>query len=1156
MKNQVQQQLSNAGFGTLSPDDFNAEYQRLIAADISDAQNHLDELPESQRRGLTLETLRHFHCGYLKSWVLTKSRAEFTCGTYTKGLTGEPKRLPPPSERIIIPTESMNHFNAVATPRARRNLKNDYWKQHAGEKELFCDPAALDADTLVVVEGEVDAMTIWQTMGGKVPVVAILACANYHKTLGARLTKDLRGKRFVIMLDADAAGKESAEKLRDGLIQCRVPAVTRYLYDYLPSEYKKNPRAVKIDANEILTNYGESRLQEMMKRAMATVKADLDRVAAQIQADMDAAGLETATPNLKLIHSRQKNKAGTTPTPRYRNSNHDDNDDDRNIIRDALQYIPLADADKVTRDDWFTIGCVMKRYGFEFEDFDTWSQSDPARYDADACRRQWDNMWTAEQAGEGGYAIGTLIKIAKEFGFNPPPREKFTSEAEVFPEKTQSAPVDPVDAALADWQKRNGTIEQSKLLGIKNALALVQGLTAANITADIAESDKTIHALALCAFYGFEPAATKFFAELKTAKGDADDSSPLKSVDVKNLRGRVAKATKNYQNQHEKYQRQCEAQRAADRREAELDKYHRGAYTTRKVVSDCPVDLILHHEALFDVDNVGVKIFSCSTGFDRIFPGACTPIVPTRRYHDPTDDTIRYEVAIKVNGAWKRVDFDADALQDSRRVIELAKYGACIRSAKYLTEYFALIIHANEATIPEVKAFKQTGWVDDDFNEFALPTADCFVRRAGYDFDKVFKPKGDADTWKGKFREVMEHGGAAARVAMGTAAASFLVRPLGLINLQLHIWGQRSIGKTPLEKFCAAAFGDPNLNALSYSFGATSPKSRLELHSAYRDLPLIGEEIEGLNKKDADHLPQEIYNFSLGISGQVLKTTGTLRDVKIFSGARLTSGEHDICNAAGNGGELKRVLSLRCATLLLEQFAADLHGFCKRHHGHFLQAWTQYIIKNKDCIAEKYHRDLKYAQQRFNQVDPTQLQTLTAALTAYHFFKACLNLSDLERDADAIDAEMTADMDAIVATLPTAADIDDTSRAIEFLKSFVAGHVKFFERDVKNANGVISPINACAIESYGKIFTDGEVAFLPHALKKILEGEGGFKSADKLIAEFYDRGLLKANKGERTFRTYIGDARPRTFCFKRDVFDVKAIEDTPADVYDDSWSEL
>ena len=980
---------------------FEDVYLKFIAADLADAQAHLDDLPESQRRGLTLETLRHFHCGYLNSWVLTKSRAEFACGLYVKD-DGTPKRLPPPSERIIIPTPSMNHFNAVATPRARCNLKKDFWKQHAGEKELFCDPAALDADTIVVVEGEVDAMTIWQVTGGEVPVVAILGCSNQRKTLGARLTKDLHGKRFVIMLDADKAGKESAEDLRDTLIRERVPACIRYLYDYLNPELTKGSQAVKIDANEILTAHGESRLQAALNRAMATVKADLDRVAAQIQADIDAEGT-AAAPELKIINSRQRDNSGTT-TPRYRNSNHDDNDDDRNIIRDALQYIPLADAGKVTRDEWFAVGCVMKRYSFEFEEFDAWSKSDPARYDADDCRRQWDSMWTAEQAGEGGYTIGTLIKIAEGFGFNPPPREKFLA-------KTQSS------------------------------------------TAD--DADNFIH--------------------------------------------------------------------------------------TRDRIKNCPENLIVPRDFLFDDDGITYLEPRRTQGKPpRKIIVTRTPIIPTKKFREPVKGNVAYEVAILSDGAWCTTEFEGATLADMRELAKvLATKGALILDAKLVCRFFADIIKTNSRDLPKIKSRNQTGWTTDDCEEFAFPADNSgyVVRRAGYDFDKVFKPKGDADTWKQKFVEVMEHGGTAARVVMGTAAASFLVRPLGLINLQVNIWGPHSIGKTPLLKFGVSPFGDPNLNALSYSFGATSPKSRLELHCAYRDLPLVGEEIESLSDKERDNLPRDIYNFSLGIGGQVLRNDGTLRDAKIFSGARLTSGENDICNSTGNGGELKRVLSLRCPTLLPEQFAADLHGFCNRHHGHFLQAWTQYIIKNKDCIAEKYHRGLKLAQERFPQVDPTQLQTLIAATTNYQFFKACLNLSDLEKDFDAINAEMTADIAAVVAALPTANDIDDTTRAIEFLKSFVAGSTKYFWRTITNPD-TKRKTDICHYtnDGYGKIFDTGEVAFFPHALKKILEGEGGFKSADKLIAEFADKGYLcSRNDGSHKFTVWLDGKPQRLYRFYPNV---------------------
>lgn len=69
--------------------------------------------------------------------------------------------------------------------------------------ELFCDPDTLKADTLVVVEGEIDAMSIWQATQGKVTVAAILGCDNWKCTLLPKIP-DLRGKRLILLLDADA----------------------------------------------------------------------------------------------------------------------------------------------------------------------------------------------------------------------------------------------------------------------------------------------------------------------------------------------------------------------------------------------------------------------------------------------------------------------------------------------------------------------------------------------------------------------------------------------------------------------------------------------------------------------------------------------------------------------------------------------------------------------------------------------------------------------------------------------------------------------------------------------------------------------------------------------------------------------------------------
>ena len=222
-------------------------------------------------------------------------------------------------------------------------------------------------------------------------------------------------------------------------------------------------------------------------------------------------------------------------------------------------------------------------------------------------------------------------------------------------------------------------------------------------------------------------------------------------------------------------------------------------------------------------------------------------------------------------------------LTEARLLTELGNYGAIINEVGRLKKFFDALRACNP-DLPQVAVYKQTGWTSEDFENFAYPSAtgNSVVRREGYDYERIFKPKGNPDAWKQKFLEVEKQGGAVACVFIGAACAASLVRPLNLPNLQLHLFGPRSIGKTPLLKFAVSIFGDPNFGALTHTFAAT-PKSRLETASAFSDLPLIFDELESLNKREAEKLPDDIYNYSLGIGGQALKKDGTKREVKLFS---------------------------------------------------------------------------------------------------------------------------------------------------------------------------------------------------------------------------------------------------------------------------------
>lgn len=421
--------------------DFDAEYLRLIKADIVQAQANLDNLPERDRRGLTLETLRHFGCGYLTDWVLTKSRAELACGLYVDE-NGKEKHLPPPSARIIIPTKSMEHINGVAINRLSMDKK--FWKQHAGKMELFCDSAALDADLIVIVEGEMDAMSIYQATAGKVAVVAILGCGNWKKTLLPKL-ENLREKHLIILFDADSAGKKSAERLRTELAGRGHVVVAKYLYDAM-HKTDQNDFGWKVDANEILKYKGNDNLKFLIEKIIAEAAPDFARLENEKEQWRQRVRENNAHPSPELPISTPKTKK--VPTSGTIEENFGDNADCKEIKLILNEYVHASD---LTRNDWRDVGVILKRYGFTLDDFKKWSNDGDSRYDEDACDAIWRDFDTATGATNNPLTIATLINLAKQFGYQP--KRKRADRADVYNDSRADArSVEDIIADIRDYQ--------------------------------------------------------------------------------------------------------------------------------------------------------------------------------------------------------------------------------------------------------------------------------------------------------------------------------------------------------------------------------------------------------------------------------------------------------------------------------------------------------------------------------------------------------------------------------------------------------------------------------------------------------------------------------------------------------------------------------
>ena len=796
------------------------------------------------------------------------------------------------------------------------------------------------------------------------------------------------------------------------------------------------------------------------------------------------------------------------------------------IMLDVINPADLPDT------DWLAAISAAKNLGIPYHVVDAWNKRDPKRYNERENLSRWNSL------NDPSFDISTLHGKAKLYGYQEKSARKQWEELHTTI-STQSE----LDKKIADWQKANGKIDPPFLSKLKSAALKFDNLQA--ISADFASDTSNQKFLGSFRFYSFFACvADSFFIRLKTAKADAkkkiaefkkdnslpepsDDDSALAHFDLQDFTKQVNYYRNQAKKAHELFKKQAKAD--ALNAQFEQEQERKKDETTKSQVPDCPIDLIIPLDCYFNND--GNSIIDYSGKFPKTFHASNNPIVPTKILRDPLTSLTQYEVAIKTDNFWRRVLVDGQSLFDPRRILILAASGALIESPVSLVKFFARIISKNN--LPVINCYSKTGWTDDSFSSFVYPISNnSIVHRAGFNYEQEFASRGNAETWLKYFLDTCENGGAKARIFFGNALAAPLVRPFNISNIQVQIDGKSGSGKTALIKFAASIYGNPR--KLIRTFGATL-KNRQAVAAAYNDLPTFLDELETLQggKKAEDSLPQMIYEYDLGIANQANKRDGTAREAFDFFGSRLMTGEHPILKSHNQRGAYKRLIQIHADQLFDDEFATNLHYISENHFGHFGRLWTKYVEEHLEEMRNVYIEFGKIFRQCPQNVEPTQLKAVTVDAVSLQFFLICAGKKDSFDDLAA-----ARDIKEIISTLPSPADLDDSTRAIADLQSFFAGHVKYFAYNFKNdlVDG-FTPMNSTAWECYGKRFDNGEVAFIPTALKKILENELGYQSADALIREFAQKDFLRYKKG-RGFRypTKINGQTIPAIRFKAGVF--------------------
>ena len=198
-------------------------------------------------RGISLETLKKFHVGFMPEWRV--------------------KPNAPKSPRLIIPNDGGGYL-ARDTRQDLTEQEAKYKKMRVGKIRLF-NPNALNQTSkpVFIVEGEIDALSIIDA-GGE--AIALCSVANIGKLIEAMKEHADKLPPLIIQLDNDEAGEKARTKLTEALKEL---GFFSYRLSTLPEAYK--------DANEFLMNDREG----FKSWIMSEINVDFKTVKEEHQAE-------------------------------------------------------------------------------------------------------------------------------------------------------------------------------------------------------------------------------------------------------------------------------------------------------------------------------------------------------------------------------------------------------------------------------------------------------------------------------------------------------------------------------------------------------------------------------------------------------------------------------------------------------------------------------------------------------------------------------------------------------------------------------------------------------------------------------------------------------------------------------------------------------
>ena len=796
----------------------------------------------------------------------------------------------------------------------------------------------------------------------------------------------------------------------------------------------------------------------------------------------------------------------------------DDNPDLKEFrIRRMLDHISVVDGEY---DKWFNVGTALYNEGMDCSVWEQWSRTQP-EFKEGECADKWKTF----HYDATGNTIGTLYQYAVEGGYDETEtqREWYRFHPELSKKKSSSAQIADLKAELRSVKKALVDFDAEKDAALEK-LRNVETFDSETVFAD-----EIVTAGAFARLFD-KQAYSDFRREIKLYGDKHKDKKAAVNDWVADVRDK-ADALRSRRSELIMRRNQIQAQINS-------------------------LSFVGKHDALKDFTIPQGYSISETNGIVKVdgeksIPVCRRPVIITGKSFSVDEKIYKLSLSfMTTDGKWKELSPTEKAIVfNKNKLVDLANADLPVTTsnALHLVDFLDAFNALNESFLPLIYNVSRCGWCNFNGTDYFVdPRRDCVLtdenKNIGVkvddkrsDFAKHMKQVGSIEAWKKIYKLAKKY--PVARLTVSAAIAPILLKILGERNFLLYIYAPTRAGKTTALYLGASAIGSEKIIR---SFDAT--KNGLAGAAAdVNDYAFLVDEKQVADNRISEQMSNLIYALANGIGRTKLNRDSTLKKLSDWRTIAIMTGETLLLPDNVTGGANTRLLTIKAPKIILPADVCKIiHDTTPDNYGHALP-----------LVIDKV---LEFGREKLRGVYKTLVDVFTAQYPAllpeYCRYMAVLTLADtllnsalfgntvMTNDGKTIKTIDDATLCAkeIFKLIPTRAEIDDTPREKEFVRSFIAQNQNRFE----GGNVELNKMQAV----YGKLRDrDGFTYITVQALKDACAG-GGFdyrKLVADLIADEFFKPADTTKKGRKTpldtVQKRLGEVNTRCYRIPNTIFD-------------------